>query len=314
MRISTDQAATLLLMGQVVAVPTETVYGLAASLYEPKAILQIFTTKGRPSNNPLIIHLASAEQLNSYVHMLPPNTEKLTAAFWPGPMTLVLPIIPEKIPTIVCAGLPTAAFRVPHFPITLDLIKKTGPLVMPSANLSGKPSATCASHVENDFGKDFPVIDGGVCIKGVESTILFWKDNMWVIIRLGAIAPEAFKPVLGYIPDVIGPGSPSEPICPGQLFRHYAPRATLILSPEIPASVDTIIGFDDRTYPPGKRLLSMGSSLDPCIAIHRLYGILRQLDDESISQAWIDVDIPDTGLWLTLKERTYKAAQAKVNT
>lgn len=311
MHISIDQAATLLLMGHVVAVPTETVYGLAASLYDPNAIAQIFTVKGRPSNNPLIIHLASAEQLNDYVHTLPPYTEKLTAAFWPGPMTLVLPIISEKISTSVRAGLPTAAFRVPHFPITHELIKKTGPLVMPSANLSGKPSATSATHVETDFGADFPVVDGGDCINGVESTILYWNEHQWVIIRLGAIAPEVFKPILGYIPNVVGAESSSQPICPGQLYRHYAPRATLILTPDMPIYVDTIIGFDDRVYPHGKRLLSMGLSSDPFIATHRLYAILRQLDEEGILHAWIDIDIPDTGLWLTFKERIYKAAQAK---
>lgn len=311
MKITLEQAATCLNSGLVVAVPTETVYGLAASLDFPHAIKEIFRLKGRPSNNPLIVHLASAEAISLYVKELPPNFSDLASTFWPGPLTLIISVIEETIPEVARAKLPTAAFRVPSHPLTRELLKKTGPLVMPSANLSGKPSATSAQHVENDFGSGFSVLDGGKCIKGLESTILCWDHGAWTVIRLGALAPEAFLPVLGYIPKVVGPTREQEdtPLCPGQLYRHYSPKAQLILMDKIPDSAQgAIIGFSDRVYPKDCGLFSLGHSNDPNSAAQKLYAVLRQLDVEGVDQAIVDMDFSHTGLWITLRERLQKAS------
>lgn len=307
MRISLQQASELLSQGKVVGVPTETVYGLAASLSHPEAIKQIFLLKNRPAKNPLIIHLANAQDVLSYIKVLPPGYADLAEAFWPGPMTLVLDAKLEVIPTIVRAGLPTSAFRVPGYDLTHRLLELTGPLVMPSANLSGRPSSTCVEHVEEDFGKKFPVLDGEVCRKGLESTILYFNQGKWSIVRQGVLASEMFEPVLGYAPEAMDKDPKAVPLCPGQLYRHYAPRARLHLAGSPPIQ-GVIIGFSDRVYPAGSRLLSLGNSNDPEMAAHRLYAVLRQLDEEEINAAWVDMQFVDEGLWSTLKERLQKAA------
>ena len=316
MQISIEKAAQLITNGQVVAVPTETVYGLAASLNNPSAIAKIFSIKGRPSNNPLIVHLAGINELSPYVLKLAPMALELAAGFWPGPLTLILPARLDLVPDVARAGLNTVAFRVPNHPIALELLKLTGPLVMPSANLSGKPSATSVHHVEDDFGANFPVLDGGSCKSGVESTILYLKEQgsegEWVIVRLGALSPEEFNPILGYCPRVaIGEKEQAgHPICPGQLYRHYSPQAQLILAEQLPSEADVVIGFEDRNYPLAKRIFLLGSSLNPSESTHSLYAVLRRLDQEGIYKAWVDVDFPDTGLWLTLRERLLKASSS----
>lgn len=311
MRVSIAEAAFLLDEGQVVAVPTETVYGLAARLDRPNAIAKIFSLKGRPKNNPLIVHLASLDDLSKYVSELPPNLDVLARAFWPGPLTLILPAFESAIPDIVRAGLQTVAIRVPDHPLTRQLLALTGPLVMPSANISGRPSATSRAHVEYDFGEEFPILDGGECHQGVESTILHWDGRIWTVARLGALSPEDFIPVLGYAPEVMT-GKKEAPLCPGQHYRHYAPKAHLILSETISSeSEGVILGFIDRKYPKGCRLISLGNSSDPKEAASRLYAVLRQLDTQGIKRAYVDMNFPAAGLWLTLRERLLKAASGK---
>lgn len=161
MRISLQAAASALKSGQVVAVPTETVYGLAAALNSKIAVEDIFKLKSRPSDNPLIIHVNELDQIESLARALPEDFYLLASAFWPGPMTLVLPVNIDAVPSIARAGLPTAAFRIPRHPLALQLLALTGPLVMPSANISGSPSATSVEHVEADFGDNFPILEGG---------------------------------------------------------------------------------------------------------------------------------------------------------
>lgn len=313
MKVSEEEAISLLNSGLVVAIPTETVYGLAASINFPKTIEKIFHLKGRPSNNPLIVHLGSIDDISLYARELPKNFNKLAAAFWPGPLTLVIPVIEDTIPAIARAGLPTAAFRIPGLELTRKVLNNTGPLVMPSANLSGKPSATSAEHVEQDFGNGFSVLDGGECQKGVESTILCWDKTEWVVIRLGALPPEAFLPVLGYTPKVEERKKEdhSAPLCPGQLYRHYSPKAKLTLSEAIPSETNqAIVGFSDRSYPKNTLLFSLGKSDDPDSAAHELYSVLRNLDDAAIDHAFVDMSFPHHGLWQTLRERLQKAASS----
>lgn len=318
MRISLLDAGTRLRKGEVVAVPTETVYGLAACLDQPQAIQEIYTLKSRPPQNPLIIHVGAPDLIKSYVDELPEKFDDLADFFWPGPLTLVLPVKGDAVSKIATAGLRSAAFRVPAHPLAKELLKLTGPLVMPSANLSGKPSATSASHVEDDFGKEFPVLDGGPSQEGLESTILIWDEKKWVVGRLGALAPEEFLPVLRVIPEMAGKGLTGKelnetPTCPGQMYRHYAPKARLTLTLKIPHTAQksqVIVGFSDKNYPERFKIYSLGSSAEPKIAAKHLYAVLRQLDVDGVKEAFVDIDFPDSGLWATLKERLKKAANS----
>lgn len=311
MRISLSEAIDKLRHGQVIAVPTETVYGLAACLDQPHAIEQIFALKGRPRANPLIIHVVDKEAIRPYTSDEPSGFEALAQAFWPGALTCILPVNTSNVPAIARAGLPTAGFRVPAHPLTRALLKETGPLVMPSANLSGRPSATCAQHVEDDFGQDFPVLDGGNCPNGVESTILLYQNPEWVIVRLGALPAESFQVVLGYQPRVVLKASSEvQPLCPGQLFRHYAPRAHLFLgNTEGLQQATFVLGFKERLYPPDKRLILLGSFTNPQEVAENLYHALRQLDQEGATLAWVDMDFPREGLWQTIAERLQRAGE-----
>jgi L-threonylcarbamoyladenylate synthase len=309
MRISVAQATQLLNAGQVVALPTETVYGLAASIKDPQAIANIFTLKGRPTNNPLIVHLADATSVKDYVTTLPPGAEALMESFWPGPLTLILPINEPSIPTSARAGLPTAAFRLPRHPLTREVLRTCGPLVMPSANLSGRPSATRPEHVEQDFGAVFPILDGGPCQRGLESTIVIFRQEHWEIVRLGALDSESLGSVLGYLPRVVANQKGETPVCPGQLYRHYAPRAKLQLAQTIPSDVTGIIlGYVERQYPVNATVWTLGALYDPESIGESLYACLRRLDEENVASAYVDGDIPVGGLWDTIRERLHKAA------
>jgi len=312
MKISIEQAAAYIAKGQPVAVPTETVYGLAASLNHPEAVDKVFQIKGRPSNNPLIIHVAEPKEIIPFTSSLNEDFWKVALAFWPGPMTLVLPILQGTVPDRVCAGLSTAAFRIPRHPIARKLIQLAGPLVMPSANLSGRPSATSVAHVETDFGVDFPVVDGGVAEQGLESTILYQREGPWVIIRQGALAPQEFTPILGYEPLVQKHEGGKSPLCPGQLYRHYAPQACLKLfkSNSCDALVrdQVVVGYSDRSYPKAQKVYYLGESNDPKAIASALYATLRSLDKDDVKQAYIDFDLPDLGLYGAIKERILKAS------
>lgn len=296
MRVTLEEAVALLKKGELVAIPTETVYGLAACLEDVAAIQKIYQVKGRPAQNPLIVHLT---ELGHYVKTRPPYLQQLVEAFWPGPMTLVLE--QSQVPEIARAGLPTAAFRVPNHPLTQQILQQTGPLVMPSANLSGRPSSTLPEHVESDFGPHFPVLEGETTL-GLESTVLRFADR-WEIIRLGALPPEAFETVLGYVPEVRETKKGESPACPGQLFRHYAPAAQLLPLKDNVSGI--VVGFSDRHY--NATLYSLGSSQDPEAVAENLYATLRRLDEEGVQQAWIDLNIPQEGLWKTISQRLQKA-------
>jgi L-threonylcarbamoyladenylate synthase len=311
MKISFSQAMTLLQQGQVVAIPTETVYGLAASIDHSEAIDRIYRLKKRPQNNPLIIHVASANQIFPFLKEIPKHLLELMEGFWPGPLTLVLPIRPELVPSQVRSNLPTAAFRIPEHQLALELLKCTSPLVMPSANLSGRPSATSPEHVEEDFGKDFPVLDGGCCSRGVESTILVYKEK-WEIARLGALTADQCEKVLGYKPLIAENKSCLTPICPGQLYRHYAPKAQLILTKSFEEGLGgVVLGYSDRSYPLNCRILNLGPSNDPDTVAKQLFSLLRYLDHEELQHAYVDIDVPENGLWATILERLHKAATSK---
>lgn len=312
MKISLKDAVDLLNHGEVVALPTETVYGLAASLFHPEAINKIFLLKRRPLNNPLIIHAGNVDHLSPFIDYLPSHFEDLSKAFWPGPMTLIVSADKKKVPDQVRAGLSTAAFRIPQHELTRQLLEKTGPLVMPSANLSGKPSGTCREHVESDFGISFPILDGGPCTRGLESTILYFQDGKWKIVRQGALEAETFAVILGYIPEIVeGPKTDQNaPLCPGQLYRHYAPKAKLILKKEYENELKGIIlGFEDRHYPQGLRVISLGYLNNPETIAEKLYAVLRQIDLEEIKEVYVDFSFEQRGILSTIAERLHRAAR-----
>ena len=218
-------AAEILQRGEVVAFPTETVYGLGACLFDEKAIQKLFVLKGRPSDNPLIAHIAKLEDLSRIARNIPKEAYQLADKFWPGPLSIILEANPE-VPSIARAGLPSIAVRMPAHPLALALIEKAGqPLVAPSANLSGKPSATKAEHVLHDFGDKVTILDGGPCDKGLESTVLDLRNpKVPRVLRPGHISRERLSEALG-CPVDLG----DEAICPGTKYRHYAPKAAIRL-------------------------------------------------------------------------------------
>ncbi|MEO5930916.1 MAG: L-threonylcarbamoyladenylate synthase [Candidatus Kapaibacterium sp.] len=216
-----EEAARLLRRGEVVAFPTETVYGLGADALDPDAIRRVFTAKGRPSDNPLIVHLAAAADMARCA--IPDERAMLLAdAFMPGPLTLVLRSLPV-IPDIARAGLPTVALRVPAHPVAAALLALSGPLVAPSANISGRPSPTLARHVLDDLaGRIAAVVDGGACGVGIESTVVDLSGADVVLLRPGVITAAEIERLLG-MPVLAGTGATDAPRAPGMKYRHYAP-------------------------------------------------------------------------------------------
>jgi L-threonylcarbamoyladenylate synthase len=218
-----DQAAHLIIRGEVVAFPTETVYGLGAHAKNPEAISKIYAIKGRPADNPLIVHLSEISQVDDFAEDIPQEAKKLMEIFWPGPLTLVLKKKPEVLDAIT-SGLPTVALRIPDHPIALELIRLTGPLVAPSANKSGRPSPTNAEHVWQDFGKKFPVLDGGPTKVGLESTVLDMTRKPYTILRPGKCTVEAISGVTGTRIE-IETNQSGKPRSPGVKYSHYKPKA-----------------------------------------------------------------------------------------
>lgn len=218
-----ENAAGLIKKGELVAFPTETVYGLGADVFNEDAIQKIYEAKGRPSSNPLIVHIAEVEQLALLTDDVGSAEQTLITAFWPGPLTLVFPK-KSTVSDIVTGGLKTVAVRMPAHPMALDLIKTSGtPIAAPSANLSGKPSATHHSHVQNYFGESIFCLEGGATVHGLESTVLQIKEGVPHIYRLGSITPQNIERVLGSKPVLETKSEHS----PGTRFKHYAPEAKL---------------------------------------------------------------------------------------
>lgn len=290
------EAGRLLAAGEVVGIPTETVYGLAASAFEAKAALRVFAAKGRPADNPLIVHITELSQLPGLVEYIPEAAYKLAARFWPGPMTLLMykkPCIPDE----VTAGLPTVGIRMPSHPVARAVIEAAGvPLAAPSANISGKPSPTTARHVLDDMdGKIAAVVDGGPCSVGVESTVIDLTGGTAQVLRPGAITEEMIAEVLGNAatdPAVEhGLSAGERPKAPGMKYRHYAPKAPVLLlegPPENTAAAlrrellptDGALVFSEYIglLKPHSNLCPLGESWDHASHARRLFAALRRLD------------------------------------
>ena len=229
-----DIAAKALQQGEIVSFPTETVYGLGAIATSQEAVLKVFKAKGRPSDNPLIVHISDIQQMISTVEEVPEIALTLAKAFWPGPLTMILKAKPGIYAPALSAGLPTVSFRMPNHPLTLELITKVGiPLVGPSANLSTKPSPTKVEHVFEDMnGRIRGILDGGSSTVGVESTVIdLTNEEGPVILRPGVITKEQIESVIGPIQSSVTTktGEREVPKSPGMKYRHYAPKTPVLV-------------------------------------------------------------------------------------
>ena len=307
-----QKAVQLLTEDHLVAIPTETVYGLAGNIFSEKAIKSIFSTKQRPFFNPLIVHIPSVKSLNDLVTHVPEKAKLLAAAFWPGSMTLVLKKS-KTIPDIITAGKDTVAVRVPNHPITLELLKKLPfPLAAPSANPFGSISPTKPAHVENYFKNSIKmVLDGGSCANGIESTIIGFENEEPVIYRLGALALEEIEAVVGKIS--IKNKKEEKPDAPGMLARHYAPKTSTFLVDDVAAEIEKNTGkkmgvlvFKSSLNNENitEIILSKNGSLQE--AASRLYSAMHDLDSKNLDLI-IAERFSEFGLGKSINDRLQRA-------
>jgi L-threonylcarbamoyladenylate synthase len=297
------EAADLLRAGALVAIPTETVYGLAADARNDRAVAAIYAAKNRPAFNPLIVHLPDLAAV-ARLAVLTPEAERLAAAFWPGPLTLVLPLRPDAgLSPLVTAGLDTVAIRLPAHPVARALLTQAGiPVAAPSANPSGRVSPTRAEHVLAGLsGRIAAVLDGGPCAVGVESTIIA-LDGPPALLRPGGVAVEAIEAALGA--PLLMPGDPSTPKAPGQLASHYAPEARVRLNATQAREGEVLVGFG-----PIAGHLTLSASGDLLEAAANLFHFLREADAlAGPGGAIAFAPVPETGLGRAINDRLRRAA------
>lgn len=293
------ELAARLRAGELVAFPTETVYGLGADATNSDAVLKIYETKGRPRFNPLIVHVADLAMAERFVSFSPMALK--LAAFWPGPLTLVLPKRPEAgLSDLVTAGLETVGIRIPAHPLALELIRAAGrPLAAPSANRSGKLSPTSAAQVERSFGGLVPVLEGGASEAGVESTILSVEGDAVTQLRAGALPRDEIEAAIGR--PVALARHDAAIASPGMLASHYAPNASLRLDAERPEAGETWLGFG-----PGPDGANLSPSGDLREAARNLFAMLHQLDEGATRIAV--APIPRRGLGEAINDRLKRAA------
>ena len=287
--------------GGLVAFPTETVYGLGADARDAQAVAAIFEAKGRPAFNPLIVHVSSAGDAGRYVE-IDHVSKRLAEAFWPGPLTLVLPLRADAgVSPLVTAGMQTLAIRVPGPAFVRDLLAAfDGPIAAPSANPSGRISPTTAAHVVNELGPAVDaVIDGGACDVGVESTIVAVQDGVLHLLREGGVPREdleRFGPVLQGVAD------DAAPVSPGQLASHYAPRGAVRLGAVSSEPSEVMVGFG-----PVKGELNLSDTGDLAEAAARLFDVLHRLDAMGAARIAV-APVPDEGLGRAINDRLRRAA------
>lgn len=316
MSIGTDinTAADLLRQGKVVAIPTETVYGLAANALNPEAVVKIFKVKDRPFFDPLIVHTHTVKKIEDWVEDFPEPAKRLAEKFWPGPLTLVLPK-KEVIPDIVTAGNPTVAVRLPNHPLTLKLLSTLDfPLAAPSANPFGYVSPTTAGHVDDQLGNKIPyILDGGPCTVGIESTIVSFATGEPTVLRLGGISLERLQEVTG--PIAVQLHQNSNPLAPGQMDAHYSPKARFVFDQ---IGEQTIVNENllhtgaitlSRVIPwipeENQIILSKSGNLDE--AASNIFAAMRLLDKKGL-QLILAEPLPDKGLGRAVNDRLRRAA------
>ncbi|WP_290792042.1 L-threonylcarbamoyladenylate synthase [Flavihumibacter sp. UBA7668] len=318
--VDLEKAANLLRAGELVAIPTETVYGLAANALQDEAVIKIYQVKNRPQFNPLILHFANYQQLQACGLDLPPSAQKLAARFSPGPLTYVIPAS-YSIPGIVTAGTPAVAVRFPNHPITLELLQKLEfPLAAPSANPSGFVSPTSASHVAAQLGESIPyILDGGECSVGVESTIISFLEEQPRLLRYGGITLEAIEAVIGPV-SLPETGYVDNPVAPGMLARHYATRHPLQtgrLQELLPAALEQYapseivsISFTEllNDIPATNQFILSPTGHLP-EAARRLFAALRLADEMNISLI-LAAEFPEEGLGRAINDRLRRASSS----
>ena len=311
MQVNLAQAIELLKNGDVVAIPTETVYGLAADATNDAAIRQIYTIKQRPADNPLIVHIADVSQVSAWAAEFSPLAQKLAKAFWPGPLTLVL-TAKDSVSNMVRGGQPTVALRVPNHPITLQLLKESGlALAAPSANKYTQLSPTTAQHVAAGLGDGVPVLDGGACKVGVESTIVAVMGENWQLLRLGML-PEASIEALAGVPAL---NFKQIIKVPGQHVLHYSPKTPILLF----QSRESLNDFAKTSQKSCAALLVGAGEYPVCHyvqlsdqaaqAAEALYGALHQLDALQVEQLLVEMP-PRTTNWAAINDRLCRAAHS----
>lgn len=323
-----EKAAKVLREGGLVGMPTETVYGLGANALDEQAVMKIFEAKGRPADNPLIVHVSCAEEVAPLVRAIPEAAKKLMQAYWPGPMTLVLPKA-DCIPSAVSAGLDTVGIRLPASEAARALIAAAGcPVAAPSANRSGRPSPTTAQHVFEDMDGRIPLIlDGGACGVGVESSVIDATGEVPVILRPGGITPEMVEAAVGCVAvdeHVMSPLQEGDIVrSPGMKYKHYAPKAKTVIydgsaenviaaiiarydEAEAAGEKPAILGFDEHDFGSRTRI-SLGSADHPDEAAARLFAALRELDERGETVALCEA-VEATGIGLAVMNRMGRAA------
>ncbi len=314
-----DQAVRLLRDGRLVAFPTETVYGLGADATNSQAIRAIFAAKGRPATNPLIVHIAGIEQARRYARQWPEAAQKLAQAFWPGPLTIVLPRTDAIVPE-VSAGLDTVGLRCPRHPLALELLRRfDGPVAAPSANRSNRVSPTTAQHVRDELGDRVDLIlDGGACDVGIESTVITLCGEVPTILRPGDIGPEDLAPIIGEVrvmSQVLSEKVAS--FSPGQHRVHYSPvtpcyrfsdwqDAEEYLREHVGKSV--IVLALSRVTPPSAGHHVVAMPTDPDAYARHLYAALRSADARKPSAILIESPA-DAAQWLAVRDRLGRAAR-----
>lgn len=326
---SLQEAAQLLRKGELVAFPTETVYGLGANALDAGAAAKIYAAKGRPSDNPLIVHVSDIDGMRALAKSFPETAQKLAEAFMPGPLTLVLPK-KDCVPDAVSGGLPTVALRIPSHEGARRLLEAAGlPLAAPSANLSGRPSPTTAGHVWQDMQGRIPMIlDGGPCPGGVESTVLSLAGPAPVLLRPGLVSPGEIESVIGPValhPSILENAPIDSAASPGMKYRHYAPRAKVFV---LEGTWQDAARLYDATLSAGLRpaLLWNAEELpfleertaevffeenDASMAAQRLFACLRRLDEKQTDVIFAKA-LPPVGVGLSVMNRLLRAAAFRV--
>lgn len=316
--ISTDvyKAADLLRSGEVVGIPTETVYGLAANIYSEKAVRKIFEIKQRPLDNPLIVHVASIDQMENLTKDVPEKAYKLAGAFWPGPLTLLLPKSID-VPGLITAGKPNVAIRMPGLGLTRELIATAGvPIAAPSANPFGRISPTTAEHVANYFPEELSmVLDGGPCRSGIESTIIGFDGEEPVVYRLGSLALDEIEAKVGKVQ--LRNKKEVAPDAPGMLSRHYSPKTPTVLCDDIASEIGNrseakigVIVLQQQIEGENvvQKVLSPEGDLKE--AAKQLYATMHELDQAGLEVILIE-RMPESGLGISINDRLQRAAQGK---
>jgi len=312
---NTQYAVDELKRDGLVSIPTETVYGLAANAYNETTVKKIFELKNRPHYNPLIVHIKSADYLQHIAKEIPDIALKLAAAFWPGPLTLVLKK-QEHVSDFVTAGKDTVAVRVPNHPLTLDLLNELDfPLAAPSANPFGSISPTNAAHVHAYFGEILPVIlDGGECEKGIESTIIGFENNQSILYRHGSISIEEIEKMVGKINTITH--NDQSPNAPGMLSRHYAPKTETYLTNNVAALATYFEGkkigllvFKNPMHHHNIRHQEILSKTGDCAeAAKNLYAAMHRLDHSHLDII-VAERLPDIGLGKTINDKLERASK-----